>query len=145
MIEIRLATLVVIWFPRYLLTNKSMLDLKSLHALGIATNMIIFRQLHFFIAFWYICFDFNYIWWDVTYRSSTVQPISPGLRKKSPLKMSIFLLIKKLWSLKFYYLTFYYFLLPTTFLLRIDIFISIASRILMTGQTCVLIVLMVHF
>ena len=39
MIEIRLATLVVIWFPRYLLTNKSMLDLKSLHALGIATNM----------------------------------------------------------------------------------------------------------
>ena len=41
MIEIRLATLVVIWFPKYLLTNKYMLDLKILHALGIATNMII--------------------------------------------------------------------------------------------------------
>ena len=44
MIEIRLATLVVIWFPKYLLTNKYMLDLKILHALGIATNMIIRRK-----------------------------------------------------------------------------------------------------
>ena len=82
-----------------------MLDLKILHALGIATN--------------------------------TPQKVSI-----ENVKISI---NKKLWSLKFYYLTFYYFLLPTTFLLRIDIFISIASRILLTGQTCVLSVLLVHF
>ena len=104
MIEIRLATLVVIWFPKYLLRNKRMLNLKILYALGSAT---------------------------------TPQKVSI-----ENVKISI---NKKLWSLKFYYLTFYYFLLPTTFLLRIDIFISIASRILMTGQTCVLIVLLVHF
>ena len=77
MIEIRLATLVVIWFPKYVLTNKSMLDLKTLHALGIATNMIkLFHQhptfyiillfitylllniaIHFFIAYGHIHFN----------------------------------------------------------------------------------------
>ena len=70
MIEIRLAALVVIWFPKYLLRNKSMLDLKILYASG----------------------------------SATCGPC-----------------------------TFYYLLLPYTFLLRIDIFISIAIWVPMKG------------
>ena len=138
MIEIRLATLVVIWFPKYLLTNKSILDLNILHALGIATNMKMFCVL-------------IYLFWFQLHLMGRNLPLKyrAAYFSRPPQKVSIenvkISINKKLWSLKFYYLTFYYFLLPTTFLLRIDIFISIASRILLTGQTCVLSVLLVHF
>ena len=62
MIEIRLAALVVIWFPKYLLRNKSMIDLKILYASGSATPLyflLLIIAIHFFIAYWHIHFNCN--------------------------------------------------------------------------------------